>query len=46
MTEADMSNWTPVEYRNIFTYFIAQPDFYTFEHLLSWKQFDGYTIFA
>jgi len=46
MIEADMSNWPLVEYRHIFTYFIAQTDVYTFEQLLSWKQFDGYNIFA
>ena len=41
----DLTLWPPVEYGNIFCYFIERPGVYTQEQLLQWKSIDAYNYF-
>ena len=41
----DMSVWPPVEYGNIFCYFIERPGVYTQQQLLQWKSMDAYNYY-
>ena len=38
----DMTLRPPVEFGNIFGYFVSRPGLYTQEQLLAWKQLDAY----
>ena len=41
----DMTLRPPVEFGNIFGYFVSRPGLYTQEQLLAWKQLDAYNYF-
>ena len=41
----DLTKWPPVEYGNIFCYFIERPGVYTRRQLLQWKSLDAYNYF-
>ena len=41
----DMTHWPPVEYGNIFCYFIERPGVYTQQQLMQWKSMDAYNFY-
>ena len=41
----DMTKWPPVEYADLFNYFINTPGIYTKEALKAYKSLDGYDYF-
>ena len=41
----DMIRWPPVEYGNIFCYYIQRPGVYTKQQLLQWKSLDVFNYF-
>ena len=42
----DMTKWPPVEYADLFNYFINTPGIYTKESLKAYKSLDGYDYFV
>ena len=41
----DMTKWPPVEYGNIFCYFVDRPGTFTRAQLLQWKSMEAYNYF-
>ena len=41
----DMSKWPPIEYGDIFFYFIERPGIYTRQQMKQWKSLEAYNYF-
>ena len=41
----DLASWPPIEYGNIFCYFIERPGVYTKQELMQWKSLNAYNYF-